>query len=180
MFLSGQLVSLRALEPDDIDLLYNWENDADIWHLSNTLTPFSRFDLEQYVLNAAKDVHTDKQVRLMIVEKSGSATVGAIDLFEFNPLNQRIGVGILIAEAYRNKGFASEAVELVIRYCFDILRVHQVFANITEDNPDSIRLFEKKGFIRSGIKKDWLLKNEIWVDEYFYQCFNPHLKNNGG
>lgn len=173
MFLSGQNIGLRALEPADVDLLYTWENDQHIWHLSNTLTPFSRFDLEQYVLNAGKDIFTEKQVRFMIDEKPGNTTIGAIDLFEFNPSNQRVGIGILIAKAHRQKGFASEALDLVIQYCFDVLQVHQVFANIAEDNQKSIRLFEKKGFKQNGIKKDWLFNRGKWTDELFFQLINP-------
>ncbi len=175
MFLSGQNIGLRALEPADVDLLYKWENDQQIWYLSNTLTPFSRFDLEQYVLNAGRDIFADKQVRLMIVKKSSGTTVGAIDLFDYNPSYQRVGVGILIAEPFREKGFASEALELVLKYCFETLRVHQVFANIAGNNKQSIRLFERMEFVRSGTKKDWLLTDGAWTDEFFYQRINPML-----
>lgn len=173
MFLTGKNIGLRALEPGDVDLLYQWENDPEVWHLSNTLTPFSRFDLEQYVLNAGNDVFADKQVRLMIAERNTGNTVGAIDLFEFNPSCQRVGVGILLAGAYRGKGYAAEALDLVLEYCFETLRVHQVFANIAETNHKSIRLFEKLGFAKTGIKKDWLLLAGVWTNELFYQRINP-------
>lgn len=173
MFLSGPNIGLRALEPADVDILYQWENNREVWYLSNTLNPFSRFDLEQYVLNAGNDIFTDKQVRFMIVENKSGSTVGAIDLFEFNPSNQRVGVGVLIAEDYREKGLASEALDLVIQYCFDILQVHQVFANIAADNLKSIRLFKKKGFMQNGAKQDWLLIQGKWTAELFFQLINP-------
>jgi len=47
-FLSGVSISLRAVEPADIDLLYHWENDTSIWKVSNTLTPYSHFQIEEY------------------------------------------------------------------------------------------------------------------------------------
>lgn len=173
MFTAGENISLRAIEPEDVERLYLWENNQGIWHLSRNVTPFSRFDIEQYVLNAGKDIFADKQLRLMIDAKKKAETVGAVDLFQFDPLNRRVGIGILILEQFREKGFASEALDLAIGYCFNKLMVHQVFANIGADNTGSIRLFEKKGFKMSGRKKDWQLVENNWHDELFYQLINP-------
>ncbi len=53
-------IELRALEPSDIDILYNWENDQKLWHLSNTVAPFSKFILEQYIMNAEQDIYYSK------------------------------------------------------------------------------------------------------------------------
>ena len=55
-------IKLRALEPSDVQLLFEWENDLSIWHLSNTIAPFSKFDLEQYILNSDKDIYSSKQI----------------------------------------------------------------------------------------------------------------------
>lgn len=63
-------IMLRAPEPEDVDFLYQMENDNRLWHLSNTLTPFSRFDLEQYVLLQDKDLFSVKQARFIIVLKN--------------------------------------------------------------------------------------------------------------
>jgi diamine N-acetyltransferase len=167
--IQGTRIILRSLEPQDIDRLYQWENDQAIWHLSHTVAPFSRFDIEQYVLNTGKDIFADRQLRLMIDKKSDSTTIGVIDIFDFDPLHQRAGLGILIAEPDRENGYASEALQLVIEYCFSKLMLHQLFANITPDNLKSIRLFEKNGFELVGRKKDWLRIDNKWKDELLYQ-----------
>ena len=171
--MTGNIIKLRALEPTDIDLLHQWENDMSVWHLSNTLTPFSRFDIEQYVLNSAKDIFATRQLRLMIEKIEDSSAVGAIDLFDFDPLHKRAGIGILITKAERQKGYANDALESVILYSFKTLMLHQLFANITPDNIQSLKLFEDKGFIKIGNKKDWLLIENKWKDELFYQLINP-------
>lgn len=162
---------LRALEPADVDLLYEWENNTDIWHLSNTNTPFSRFDLEQYILNSDKDIYKARQVRFMIdlTDESNPATIGAIDLFDFDPGNKRAGVGILISEEYRSRGLASEALDLLISYVENVLKLHQLYCNINENNEISIRLFKSKGFQVIGLKKDWNLIKDQWVHEYMLQ-----------
>lgn len=171
----GTNLLLRAPEPADIDLIFRWENDSSIWHLGNTLTPYSRFAIEQFVLNTGNDIFTSKQLRLMIDWHSsgnGTTTVGSIDLFDFDPFHKRAGIGILIDEKYRRKGFALEALNLLIDYCFKTLNLHQVYCNIERSNKQSIRLFAKASFVRCGIKKEWLLNNGKWTDELMYQRIN--------
>jgi diamine N-acetyltransferase len=173
--MKGSKVSLRAVEPDDIEILYKWENDRSIWHLSNNISPLSRFTLEQYVLNAGQDIYATRQMRLMIDQlnpEDGTKSIGSIDLFEFEPAHQRAGVGILILEGFRGKGYASESLELLINYAFETLQLHQLFANISTDNLESIRLFESKGFKFIGIKKEWNRIRNIWQDENMYQLIN--------
>ncbi len=168
--LKGKNLQLRALEPEDIDLLYQWENDTNMWTLGNTTTPFSKFHLEQFILNSQNDIYSDKQIRLMIeLHKKNNETIGCIDLFDFNPKNLRAGIGILIAKKYRSKGYGSQALDLVIRYCRNTLNLHQLYCNIGIDNPESLKLFEKKGFKSIGNKKQWIRKNDKWIDEYMLQ-----------
>jgi len=96
-----------------------------------------------------------------------------IDLFDFNPQHQRVGVGILILPKFRNKGYSNEALELIIDYAFEYLNVHQIFANITSDNFKSIALFEKFNFILVGSKKDWVYSNSNYKNENLYQLIKP-------
>ncbi|NOX46362.1 MAG: GNAT family N-acetyltransferase [Chlorobi bacterium] len=175
--ITGKNIILRALEPEDIDLLYQWENDRESWHLSNTLTPFSRFALEQYVMAADQDIFTSKQLRLMIdkTRENEKECIGAIDLFDFDPVNKRAGIGVLISKKERNKGFASEALKLLANYCFKTLELHQLFCNIETSNSASLKLFQNQGFEIAGEKRDWLRKNNQWNNEYFLQLMNQEL-----
>lgn len=167
----GKNISFRAPEPGDIDILYKWENDISIWHLSNTITPFSRHVLEEYILNANQDIYSAKQLRLMIINDKKDI-VGCIDLFDFDPANMRAGIGILISEDYRDKGYATEALEMMIDYAFNTLHLHQLFCNITYDNTPSLKLFKKAGFEIIGLKKDWLRIKNSWTDEYILQLIH--------
>ncbi len=174
----GEKVALRAVEPADAATIHEWENDMDVWQLSNTLTPFSRYTIEQYIINSDQDIFTAKQLRLMIDRIDGSEVVaaGAIDLFDFDPMHRRAGVGILIAKSQRNAGLASEALELLKTYAFETLQLHQLYCNIGTDNHASLTLFQKHGFEICGTRKDWLLLKGSWHDEAMLQCMNP--KNN--
>ncbi len=170
----GKHISLRAPEPADAELLFKWENDTSIWQVSNTITPFSRFAIEQYVMNTQLDIYSTKQLRLMIDLhiKNKIVTIGTIDLFDFEPTHMRAGVGILIREEMSNKGYASEAMELLIDFAFNTLQLHQLYCNIDAENNKSLHLFKKFNFMEVGLKKEWLSVKNRWVDEYLLQLIN--------
>ena len=168
MFLIGEKVSLRALEPTDLDFIYFWENDPNVWELSNTLVPFSKFVLTQYLKTQHLDIYSSKQLRLVIMNHKKRA-IGLIDLFDFDPKHKRAGVGILIDVNHRKKGFAKEALELIEDYCFNHLDLKQIYANIGLDNLISKKLFENLGYQKVGVKKDWIKTNKGYVSEVLYQ-----------
>ena len=170
MFIKSEHIYLRALESSDLELLYVSENDTSIWNVSNTITPFSKDVLELYLNSAHQDIYTNRQLRLMICLNQKHTPIGTIDLFEFEPLHLRVGVGILIFEEFRKKGHASETIDLIKKYTYQTLMMHQLFCNISSSNKESISLFEKNGFQKIGIKKQWnkISKNKF-EDELMYQ-----------
>ena len=170
--LKGAHIHLRALEPADIDFLFDIENDSTFWEVSSTQTPFSRHLLEQYIANAHLDIYEVKQLRLMIVENDTNEPVGLLDLFDFNPQHQRAGVGIIVISSAQQKGYASAALSLLIPYSFTTLQLHQLFANITSDNEHSLSLFKNQGFRAIGTKKEWIHSNGQFKDEILFQLIN--------
>jgi diamine N-acetyltransferase len=168
--LKGDTIYLRALEPNDLEFVYAMENDENIWDVSNTQTPYSRYLVKQYLENANQDIYEAKQLRLAICQDEDFPAIGLIDLFEFDPKNNRAGIGIVIqANGNRNKKIGSEALELLIKYSFRHLNLHQLYANISSENEASKALFTKFGFQKIGTKKDWILVNGIYKDEDVFQ-----------
>jgi diamine N-acetyltransferase len=169
--LKGEKVRLRAVEPSDLDLLYLWENNQDNWQLSNTTTPFSRHTLMRFLEVAQNDIFENKQLRLMIVSNEDNTTVGSVDLFDYDPLHQRAGIGILINESKdRRQGFASESIKLMLEYCEHHLMLNQLFCHINVNNKESIKLFENNQFKHTGTLKKWLRTSaEQWDDVLVYQ-----------
>ena len=171
--LTGKTVYLRALEPEDLDFIYRVENNQALWEVSYTQTPYSRFLIRQYLENAHQDIYEAKQLRLAICLNGSFDAVGLIDLFDFDPANQRAGVGIIIAdESSRGKGLGSEALELVIKYAFSSLQLHQLYANIDTANGASTTLFTNFGFTLIGVKKAWNKRGNTFADEALYQLLN--------
>lgn len=171
--LKGKNIYLRALEPTDLDFLYLLENDEDLWEVSNTTTPYSKFVLKQYLDNAHRDIYEIKQLRLALCDKQTEAVLGFVDLFDFDPKHRKVGIGVVIfLEKERGKGFALEALKMLCNYAFKHLNMHQIFANITEDNLVSHRLFKKLGFEETGVKKDWIVSGGVYKNEHIYQLIN--------
>lgn len=169
MDLTGKTIRLRALEPTDVDLIYNWENNMAIWKVSNTIVPFSKETINQFI-SYERDIYSDKQLRLIICKAEEDKAIGTIDLFDFDMRHQRAGIGVLLAdESERKKGYASEALELMIEYSFTTLMMHQLYCNIPSDNEASIKLFEKHGFKKVGEKLDWFRSADGWTTEFLYQ-----------
>jgi diamine N-acetyltransferase len=169
MFTKGEKIFLRALEPSDADVLYNWENDSENWHVSNVITPFSKSILRQFV-EGIQDIYTNKQLRLMICLNSNGEPVGSVDLFDFEPFHLRAGIGIIIAEKdQRQKGLASEALDLLTEYCFSVLLLHQLYCNIEANNLLSVELFKSRGFEVVGNKKQWNRSSDGYKDELLLQ-----------
>ncbi|TXD46489.1 GNAT family N-acetyltransferase [Polaribacter sp. IC073] len=167
--LEGPNINLRALEPEDLDFLYNIENNESFWEISHTQTPFSKFILRQYLENAHLDIFEAKQLRLLIEDKSTKRQLGMIDVFDFNPQHKRAGIGILIHPDFQQNGYASEALSVLINYAFSHLNLHQLYANITSDNAKSISLFTKHKFEKVGVKKEWILSEGKFKDEILFQ-----------
>lgn len=174
----GNSVVLRALEPQDVDLMMIYENDTEVWPVSGTLTPYSRYTLELYYKNALLDIYTSKQLRLaieLISETTArNSTIGFVDLFDFDIQQRRAGVGILIGDkTQRRKGYATEAIALLARYAFDVLNLHQLYCHIDKGNDGSLRLFTKLGYKECGNLCDWILYNGTWHDVKMLQLIRP-------
>ncbi len=172
--LVGNTVRLRALEPEDIELLYRWENNPEVWRVSNTLAPFSKYILKEYIKNGSRDIYDVRQVRFIIQSlEADMGAVGAIDIFDFDPYHSRAEVGILITNEYQHKGYGSESLEILKKYAFDYLHIHQLYVHIGVDNGKSIHFFEDHGFIEAGTLREWIRGVNGFIDDKVLQCIAP-------
>ncbi len=162
-------IMLRALEPTDLDAIFKWENDTDIWKYGSTVAPYSKHQIIEYLKNYTADIFKDLQLRLMIIEKATNNQVGMIDLFDFNPFHSRAFIGILIDSQHQQKGYGYEAMISMINYAKDFIGLHQLAVNIPCDNTASIHLFKKLDFTETGRLKDWIRSGKTYRDTIVFQ-----------
>jgi diamine N-acetyltransferase len=168
MFINDDTISLRCAEPGDAQQIYCWENDRSVWRVSGTYAPFTQFHIEQFLLNN-NDLFSQKQLRLMIDHTTTRESIGCIDIYDYDAINSRAGIGILIDKKYRRQGYAARALKLCLDYLFNDLLLHQAHCVIDETNIDSQRLFENQGFTLCGRRKDWIKTEKGFIDELEYQ-----------
>ncbi len=173
MLLKNSRITLRAVEPEDLEILYEWENETSLWMHGNTLAPYSKLVLRQYINDALEmDIYQSKQLRLMVILTDEQKTIGTVDLYDIDAHNRRAGIGILIDQEYRQQGIASQTLELMKEYAFGFLYLHQLYAYISVSNTKSIDLFSKSGYKQIGHLKDWLQRGETFEDVLFLQLIN--------
>lgn len=163
-------IILRALEPDDIDVLYEMENDSEAWAEGVTNVPYSMDVLRNYVLNTHSDIYADREVRLIAEEAEGE-TVGIVDLTNFDPKNNRAEVGIAVRRKWRQQGIGTVMLQQLIDYATSVLHLHQIYAFVSKDNTASMRLFEECGFTVSGTLHDWINSGTTYRDCAIMQLF---------
>lgn len=171
--LENDLIKLRALEPEDLEILYKWENDTDLWQYGATIAPYSKFVLREYLSDSRQDIFQSRQLRLIIELKKNAQAAGTVDLYDFDPMNARAGVGILIDCASRGKGIGYAALSLIERYAFDFLKLKQLYAYIPQHNIASLHLFSASGYVKAGFLKSWIRVASGFDDVNVVQLVNP-------
>ena len=161
--MKNDILTLRAIEPEDLEILYEWENDSSIWIYGDTLTPYSKYAIKQYIVDSSQDIFTTKQLRFMVVANLDQRTIGTIDLFDFSPNDRRVSVGVLIHDiSDRSKGYGDVTLKLIMEYCSSILNIHTIHCNILSENKPCIQLFRNNDFTYVGTLKDWMFINNKW------------------
>lgn len=164
----SSIVRLRAIEPEDLDLLYRIENDRELWNVGTSNVPYSRYTLHDYVANASDDIYKDGQVR-MIIENTKSEIVGIVDLVNFDPSNRRAEVGLIILNAFRRCGYGRSTLAQIADYALNVLHLHQIFAYVDLRNKASYHLFHVMGYQESVRIKDWLYDGREYHDAVMMQ-----------
>lgn len=171
-YLQGPHILLRAIEPEDLDYLYQRENHSSVWHDGATIAPYSRQLLHEYIRQYTADIYRDRQLRLIITLANNDQTIGIADLYDFDPRNRRAGIGIYIDNEYRCQGYGKESLQTLCHYAFQFLHLHQLYAFIRVTNLPSRNLFAACGFSHSATLRSWLLSPEGNTDALIMQRIN--------
>ena len=156
---------LRAIEPEDLDLMYVIENDMQLWKYGSTTVPFSRYALKCYLEETKNDIYKDGQVRFAIINEG--TTFGFLDLTDFIPQHSRAQIGIVLTQEAQHKGIAAAALREAIDYARQT-GIHQLYAVVNEENLPAINLFTYSGFVNIATLPDWLKFDDTYSNAILY------------
>ena len=161
-------IRLRAVEPEDLDLMYLVENDTRLWPVGSATVPFSAYSLREFLSTTRNDIYQDGQLRLAIQGTDGILK-GFIDLQNFQPRHLRAEVGIVILPEWQRRGLATEALALLCDYARQHLSLRQLYAIVAEDNAPAQALFRRAGFQPLALLPDWLRQGDSFGSATLFQ-----------
>lgn len=158
------MYKLRELEREDLKKINSWRNDP---HLIACLGAPYRYinedvDREWY----DKYLHTrNNSVRCAIVdEENENEVLGLISLLSINYINRSGELHIMIGGSEnRGRGIGTFAVRAMVEHAFNNLNLRRIELGVLESNAPAIRLYEKTGFVREGVKRKSNYKNGEYV-----------------
>lgn len=175
MFIKGEKVLLRAVELSDADLLRDMMNDPDIERMMGGYSfPISQHQQIKWIENLINE----KNVFRAIIDVNGTA-VGTVILTDIDMRNGTAEAHIKLARtSERGKGYGTDAMSALVRYCFDELRLHCVYCGVKEDNIASQKMFEKCGFKKEGCLRSRVYRDGRYYDFYSYSILKDEFLRN--
>ena len=163
------MMTLRAIEPEDLELLYTIENSPEMWDVSGfSATPYSRFALRQYIENCCPDLAQAGEMRL-VIEHDGKG-VGLIDLTDYSARDNRAEVSIAILKEHRRKGLGRQALTELERLAKSQYNLRMLYALVSENhNPTAQELFLECGYLQTSTLKEWHFRNGEYENVNVFQ-----------
>ena len=165
-------IELSRIKKEDLELLKKWRNDSKIL----------KFNTQYFLLNMDHqkkwfDEVNDKESRnKMFVFKYRNKAVGVGGLIHLDKQNKNADVAIILGESkMHGKGLGKKALQLLVDYGFNKMKLHRIGAEIFENNKISLKLFEKLNFKKELEMKDYLWRDGRWWKVFTYSVIN--LKN---
>ena len=164
----GEKVRLRGVEPSDWEVHYQWNLDSDNGRMTDEVWfPTSRVFIQEWADRESKRASEDDEFRFQIENLAGEL-VGTINTHSCNLRCGTFMYGLAIRPEHRRKGYASEAMGLVLRYYFGERRYQKVNAEVYSFNEESIALHEHLGFVLEGRLRRTVYSGGAFHDKLIY------------
>ena len=154
--LEGELVTLRALEPDDLERCHRWMNDSEVTRfLEGGRYPLSMANERQW-LDAAMTTRSGfSDVLLAIETRDGGVHIGNAGLHEASPEHRTAKLGIVIGEKdYWSKGYGTDTVRALLRFAFEQMNLNRVELGTFDFNERAQACCRKCGFVEEGRRRE--------------------------
>lgn len=154
--IKGKRVTIRPMEPDDLDYLMEWRNSSDNMNYSEHLYGFlfSRDNMMRMVEDQFREGGFYPRHKTFMVELEDGTVIGDIGYKNWDPRNRTSEIGLEIGvDQYRGQGYGTEMVGLFIEYMFRNLNLNRIELSVLRENQRAIRVYEKLGFNSCGYRR---------------------------
>jgi [ribosomal protein S5]-alanine N-acetyltransferase len=166
--LEGPRIRLRPVTPEDAKRTFSWYNEPEI------VAPFDRFSVDTFEefersIREAPDDPTSLAPRYVVALRDGDVPIGFVGYYMPHPVLETLDVWYVIGDPQaRRKGYATEAVGLLLTHLFDTTGLPRLGATVDVENQPSVALLERLGFRREGVLRSALLHHARWHDIAVY------------
>lgn len=171
--LTNDRIRLRSMEAEiDTPYLHRWEGDSEAWTSSGVLNPIASSAIEAHIIRSTTALVDNGRMDLMIELITQSLPIGYVQLYDYDPINQRLGLGVYLAPEYRRQGFAREALQLVHDYAWSRMNCQMLYAEVISSNVQSQKLFERLGYEHTASLRSWYRLDGEYQDLLYYQLWH--------
>ncbi len=163
---------LRSIEERDAEQLFQWENDLNAWTSSMTLNPLSHKFIKDYITYSNQSILENGELVLFAENLDTQEAVGYLQFLNYEPLHQKVAIGIYVSKSCRNLGYAGEMLDFAKTYAFDILHCRMLYAETLKSNSIACRLFERQGFEQTAVLPNWYWVNGGYKSLVYYQVWS--------
>jgi ribosomal-protein-alanine N-acetyltransferase len=163
---------LRQLHlKDDKEIMVLRSDERILKYLVNT--PCKHLDeAKLFIEKINLSISANESIYWGIAQKDGDNLIGTICIWQISKENYRAEIGYVLHPDHQEKGLMSEALDAVLRYGFDVIGLHSLEAHVAPENKSSIKLLEKKGFVKEAHFKENIFFNGKFLDTEIYSLIN--------
>jgi [ribosomal protein S5]-alanine N-acetyltransferase len=175
----GKNIYIREYNASDVDALLriNIDNRG----IFEAITPVTREDSYYTRENFVNVIENSKKARVEgkrydfgVFLVNSDSLIGSIGLYKFEPTEKCI-LGYSLDQQHHGKGYATEAVRLIVDFAFHEVGLHRIEAGVMPRNVASAKVLEKVGFTREGLARESLKIKGVWEDHYIYSLLEKDL-----
>jgi diamine N-acetyltransferase len=163
----GKRLRLRGIEKADLVKFQEWINDPEVIQGLDVSVPQSMLDEQGWLERAVQREPAEKPLAIEVRAGRAWKLIGNCGFFHLEWINRAAELGILIGEKSQwNKGYGTEAVELLVRHGFENLNLNRIYLRVFATNPGARRAYEKAGFVLEGTARQGFYKNGKFIDDH--------------
>ena len=157
-------MKVRPLEPEDLEVLYEIENEPGTWAVATPGGPYSHYALTRYIEQIGGDIFASGQVRLMVLDDEDNS-IGTLDLTNYSPTDRSAEIGIAVRAEYRGLGWGKSMIQWLEQYAVKELNLRMLYARVAgSGNPASQHLFGSLGYEKVATLPEWVFLEGEYVD----------------